>query len=260
MNLPLVNVFDDPHEVWESRALSIEEAIVRQKETGVAEFSEKIRLVEKIEDHVGAAHHILRRRADNSLERHVERGLDKTPAFGQMLSMMPPEVPSSIVAYKHSYPSYNLPLVSEDIESFGRCLHEGQILYHGGFCAGELGQTVALDRPLSTSFCPQVALRNAEWRGKAYESGELHLLVLRIMQPSPKAFVFPRDGELGNEKEVLISSSSIMPINKRLPVRNDYKVCKVDIDLNHAEKLIPAYVFEVDLYSSHNNAMHATSA
>lgn len=257
MNLQLVNVFEEPYEFWETRDLSIDEIMARYKETGVPEFSEKVRLVEKVENHHEAAHYMLRHRVDNALERHVEDGLDGA-AFNGMLSMMPSEVPSSIVDYKHNYPNYNLSLISDQIESVGGNLHEGQFLFHGGFCPGDEGQSVALDRPLSSSFCPQVALRNAEWRGKAYESGELHILIIRIVRPSPKAFIFPRGGELGNEKEVLISPRSIMRVMKKIHVTNDYRVCKVDGSLNQTEKLVPAYCFEVDVYSAHNNDMHAT--
>lgn len=247
MNFSLVDVFKRPYEAWEYRKLSFEEVLARSKELGVHESSVKTKLISNVQNHFAAASYMLMRGADNALESHVENELNISPDFSKMLGFMPEETPVSIVEYKHSFPSYCLPTVLEDIERFGRKLHEGQTLFHGGFCSLEQGESMLTDKPLSTSFCPQVALRNAEWKGKAYDAGEVHLLVLRITGASPKAFVFPLSGELGNEKEVLIAAHIRMTIMSKTLIRNDYDVCKVDERLDEHRKFVPAYVLEVDV-------------
>lgn len=247
MNFPLVNVFESPYEAWDNRQLSPEEVSTRYRETGVLEFCANTNLIARVSNHGEAAHYMLRRAVDNGLEGHIDQHLRNSSDFEEMLNLMPSVVPESIAAYKNTYPAYDLQTVSSDIERFGGRLREGQTFFHGGFCSYEPGETFTIDRPLSTSFCPQVALRNAEWRGKAYEIGEVHLFVLKVASPSVKAFVFPREGDLGNEKEALINPGVRLTVVRKSLVRNDYGVCKVDRHLNTIEKQVPAYVIEIDV-------------
>ncbi|MGU3847378.1 hypothetical protein ACVZHT_38210, partial [Vibrio diabolicus] len=78
---------------------------------------------------------------------------------------------------------YNQSDVDADINSIGKTLSDGQFLFHGGLWFSSCENEVTLRKPFSTSFCPQVALRNAEWRGKAYDQGQIDLLVLRVSNP-----------------------------------------------------------------------------
>jgi hypothetical protein len=247
MNLPFINVFEEPYEAWESRQLGHDEILNNLQATGKLELSGKSKLIARITNHRDAAIYMLQHGADNGLEFHINQHLRNSPSFREMLSRMPSNVPASIEEYKNSYPAYNIQRVSNDIENFGQKLHEGQALFHGGFCPNESGEIMIIDRPFSTSFCPQVALRNAEWRGKAYEVGEVHLFVLRVISPTVKAYVFSLEGDLGNEKEILFSSGAKLEVISKTLIRSDYCVCKVDDRSNTIKKRVPAYVMEFNI-------------
>lgn len=251
MNFQLVDVFEQPYKNLEWLDLSLDQKmnLFRNNHDPKSLTQKESRVVSIINNHFDAAVHMIQKKADNALESHVESALSKSEAFQAMIEAMPTQVPPSIEKYKNEYPSYSLQDTLIDIERHGNNLHEGQILFHGGYfpyhqCTDEGFIT---ERPLSTSFCPQIALRNAEWRGKAFDQGEIHLLVLRINSPSVKAFVFGLNGELGNEKEVLISSNVILRPNKVSMVKENYILCKVDESLRDEEKFGKAYVIEIDV-------------
>ncbi|NDK77653.1 hypothetical protein GYA97_24805 [Escherichia coli] len=64
-----------------------------------------------------------------------------------------------------------------------------------------------LSDPFATTFCPQVAMREAEHSGKAYKQGYIDLMVITVIDPQVKAFVFDMDEpEKGNELEVLFAA------------------------------------------------------
>jgi hypothetical protein len=76
-------------------------------------------------------------------------------------------------------------------------------LYHGGYWGSSSCLEIITSRPFSTSFCPQIAIRNATWNNKAYRNGAVHLFVLKVLKPKSLAYIFSRNGEKGHEKEVL---------------------------------------------------------
>lgn len=244
MGSNFVNILETPYELWRTRRPTIAESVAYAKETG-SHFMPDVKQerLAKLETHFEAASHMLQRSLDNVLERHIDQILDSSPEFNNMLRNMPKDIPSSIDDYKQKYPACDLGQVSTDINDFGILLSEGQYLFHGGRCRLEVGDVLVTDRPLSTSFCPQVALRNAEWRGKAYDSGEVHLIVLRVKDPTTKTYVFNIESELGYEKEVLFSSGARVEIRSKTLIRNDYKT----YNLYQQSKQIPAYVIEADI-------------
>ena len=100
------------------------------------------------------------------------------------------------------------------------------------------------DRPLSTSLCPQVALRNADHNGKAYEAGRIDLLVIRVAESATKAFAYKRKGmALGHENEVVFAAGAGLSWFSETLVRKDYPAVKAF----HDSKDVPAYVLEIDL-------------
>lgn len=246
MNLPLVDVFKTPYESWEYRELSLEEALVETNKNGVPTFSVKSKLIARINNHDEAARYMLQRQADNGLSAHVDNELAGSREFSEMTRAMP-TVPESLLAYKHDYRSCNLQRASADIAEFGHPLHEGQVLFHGGYFPYEPSKKLITDRPLSTSFCPQVALLNSLWQGKAFEVGEVHLLVLRIISPSARAFVFPWGGDLEHENEVLLASNVELRFVTKSIVRSDFELCKYESHQNQSKKMVDAYVIEVDV-------------
>lgn len=247
MNLPLINIFENAYEVWETRNPTLDEVKKYYEKTGEILDSINVRLKVRLTNHFDAAKYILEVGIDNGLEWYIDRYLDETPKFQAIFDTMSSNRPESIKVYQEQYFCCDLEQVSVDINDFGNKLQENQYLFHGGFCKFGPGSTVITERPLSTSFCPQIALRSAEWLGKAYETGEIHILVFRVSNPLTKAYVFSNKGDFGNEKEVLFSSGAKLEIKNKTLIRNDYRVYKIDVNDRELIKLVPAYVLEIDI-------------
>ncbi len=247
MSLPLINVFELPYEAWKTRDLAQEEIKQHFEETRQFNTCINESLEARIETHVDAGRYILIEGEDNGLENHISNHLRGSTDFNQILSRMPFPIPDSIQEYKERYPEYDSDQVCADIVNSGEALKEGQYLFYGGLCTAKEGVEIITEKPLSTSFCPQVALRNAEWRGKAHDSGEVHLLVLKVTEPKTKAFVFPPEGYLGNEKEVLFNAGAKLTVKRKTLIRTDYTVLKVDKSLREFKRQLSAYLIEIDV-------------
>nr|VVV06014.1 hypothetical protein AW0309160_03498 [Aliivibrio wodanis] len=247
MCLPLVNFFEQAYEAWNTRQPTVKELKEHLSSTGVMLYFVNTSLKERIETHFDAARYILEYVEDNAFESDLDHYLNNSAEFQNMLNKMPNKMPCSIETYKERYYSSNLEQVSMDINDFGSTLRKGQYLFHGGFCLENEGKSFYTNRPLSASFCPQVALRNAEWMGKAYDAGEVHLFVLNVVKPETKVYVFSMEGELGNEKEVLFSAGAKLKIIKKTLISNNYKVYKYGGYSRTLNKEVPAYVVEIDI-------------
>jgi len=157
---------------------------------------------------------------------------------------MPPKTPASLSDFQQNYPNYVASKVDAEINEIWYTPSHGQFLFHGGVWPNNSANTLVLSGPFSTSFCPQVALRNAEWKGKAYDDGQIDIFVLRVANPQTNVFAFRRKGtKMGNEKEVLFSSGAKLVLHNRTLIRNDYQVAKA----HHSTKQVPVYVIEVEI-------------
>lgn len=106
------------------------------------------------------------------------------------------------------------------------------------------------ERPLSTSFSPHMACQNAIWAGKAYDSGELHLMIMRVVNPSANAFCFRMRGtSKGHEKEVLFSAGARITLRDKILVKDDGEACKACCVHagNVLKKPISYYILEMDV-------------
>lgn len=196
----------------------------------------------QINNAVSAASRFAKVGMDNSLANQIENALDATTGLKSWLGAMPSKTPAGIAKYQNQFAICDLAAVANDLTSFGVNLTVGQQLFHGGFWAQSSPFTTA--KVLSTSLCPQVALRNAEFKAKAYDAGRVDLWVLRVAGPDVKAFVFKHRGtRLGHEKEVLIATGVKLTLVTDTFIRADYLVSKV----NHPDKLVPIHVLEIDI-------------
>lgn len=244
MSLPVVNTFSSAYELWMTRPATQQESIEHYEREGSFLPFVNDKLLVVIRDHFSAAQYMAQTGADNGLENHIDRFLDQDANYKSWRAHMPSKTPLSITKFQQNYPQYNQSDVDADINSIGKTLSEGQFLFHGGLWFSSSENEVTLRKPLSTSFCPQVALRNAEWGGKAYDQGQIDLLVLRISNPRTNIFAYKREGtKMGNEKEVLFASGATVRLRSKTLIRDDYVVAKY----NHPDKKIPIYVIEVDI-------------
>lgn len=242
-----IDVFTKPYEVWEERDSTKEEALDLMRQGRHISEAMRIRdgLVESISSHVDAANRMLRVGVDNGLEFHIDEQLTKSPQYQELLAMMPDQVPDALASYQSEYAEHLLGPADEAINAHGIAMPEGQMLFHGGVLLGDEA-SITTTRPLSTSFCPQTALRNAEWRGKAFDAGRVELAVLRIQGHSHKAFVFGSDGDHGHEKEVVFASGIRLTRVSEVHV-TDVDVVKVAPSLEEFRKKVPAYLVEIKI-------------
>lgn len=138
----------------------------------------------------------------NDVECLVDKKLQESQAFQQWRRSMPSVTPKSIAVYQKTYKVADLKLVDIDVRKYGLKLPIGQVLFHGGNLRSGI-----LTRPLSLTFCPQVARQEALWGGKASAHGFLGIYKITIVGNMAVGFALRQRGtSLGNEKEILVAS------------------------------------------------------
>lgn len=237
--------FSPPYQEWNERRPTQEEMLEAITLDKPMPHSINLSLKAELTNYRDAAEYMLNEVVNNRLEFHIDRYLKASGDFKINLSAMPAEDPEFISAYKHLYPNCNFDLVSNDIVAYGRLLPDGQYLFHGGYLPNNIGETFITSRPLSTSLCPQVAIRNADWRGKAFDREEIHLAVIKMKNPKTKGYIFSLDGELGNEKELLIASGLKLTVVNKTMIRDDFPTSKPN-GLDPLKKVVPAYLIELE--------------
>lgn len=218
--LPLVDVFTNTYEKWECRAPTLVEMIANGSPDHI-----RIRRIAQIVDATSAAEYIARVRQDGGLDSHIQSALGNSPAYQAWQKTMPSRTPPALACYQKTYEKSDFPAVSNEIEQYGRLLSSGQCLFHAGLWPG--GQSHTTTRPLSTTLCPQVALRNVEYKAKAYDAGRIDLILLRASGRRTRAFVFKGKGtNLGHEREVLLASGATLIKTQSTPIHASYPVVK----------------------------------
>jgi hypothetical protein len=244
--LPIIRPFDKPFEVWSKRDATSEELACMPD----GAFSPVVngKLTARIANEYQAAEYMARHGTAIALERHIDGVLRGAP-FKQWLKAMPDATPLALEAYQQDYPPQDYGPVDDAIRAHGIALSPGQMLFHGGHIGLKLDDEFVTTRPLSATFCPQVALRSAEWRGKAYEAGQVCLYLLRVISQDTKAFVFDPDAsDKGNEKEVLLASGARLIQRQKNEVRRGYNVSRFNTDKMDSEsRLVPVYLCVVDV-------------
>ncbi|MFG8723595.1 hypothetical protein ACEPUM_09685 [Pseudomonas aeruginosa] len=191
-----------------------------------------------------AAVYVARHEVDNhnKLRNHIEAVLKGCAARKAWRSSMPSKTPVAIATYQKNLRKCDLDATSAEIDAIGHLLSDGQFLFHGGLWS--FGRTAVTSRPLSTSLCPVVAFQNALHSAKAYDAGQLDIMVLKVTDPQTKAFVFkPKGTSLGHEFEVLFASGANLTFKSRAPIRSDFLAVKYD----HPDKHITVNVIEAEL-------------
>lgn len=71
-----------------------------------------------------------------------------------------------------------------------------------------------LQRPLSTTFCPEVAKQEALWKGKADVVGSVNIYIIRIASNDIGSYVYNLNASHGDELEVLLASGGELTIGE----------------------------------------------
>lgn len=243
MILPLINTFQEPYIVWNMREATLDELL-----TGKSDLFRGVATTVRanLSNHLEAARYMAEVKVDISLERFIDDFLHKSLECNSWKNAMPALTPSPLIHYKQSYPNFDTVAVDNSIKSIGVFPSEGQYLFRGGDWPDGL-TTMITEQPLSTSFCPQVALRNAEWRGKAYDQGKIDLFVIRVVEPKTNIYFYNLNEELGNEKEVLFASGAKLQLVSKTFV-GMHVVAKANSDYSISEKSVPINILEIDIY------------
>lgn len=250
MSLSLVDPFAaGPYEKWSMRKKTIEEAMADYQATGVMLLDAKDQLLDSVATPLEAAHYMAKEWHDTALVNYINNALSGSAAHKAWRDAMPPRTPPAIVKYQKEFPHYDASAVDAEISASGVSLPVGQILFHGGIWMGGANCDFTTTLPLSTTLCPQVALNEAVFRGKAYDAGELHLMVLRVASFATKAFVFRRNGtNFGHENEILFASGARLVARSKVLVNTNFPASKASANTAVQKKQIPVYVIEVDLF------------
>lgn len=244
MSLPLLNVFYPPYEIWSKRKLTKDE-----RDSGkfnMCEITDGIddMLEKAISTPVEAAIHMVEKGVDGGLDYFISNKIDNSHVFEEWCDLMPTSVPDNIEKYQNLFPNCDFKMVSEEINKVGCLPSVGQSFFHGGYLFDEGVLGFKTSKPLSTTLCPQVALRVAEHNGKAYDKGEIHLYVINVINPKTKAYVFQsEDSDLRHEKEILFCSGAHLGFIRKTLITESYSVYKYECP----SKDIPAYVVEITI-------------
>jgi len=244
MILPLVDVFNSPYEAWSTRNLTPEEMLEHYNRTKQMTTHVNDKLLARVNNALDAANYMARTGADNGLGNFINDTLDNNANLKSWRGFMPSITPVSLGNYQKRYPDCDFDAVNRDINNSANILSEGQVLFHGGLWPSPSGSNFTTSRPLSSTFCPQVALRNAEHKGKAYDSNRIDLFVLRSTNPKTNVFLYRRAGtNLGNENEVLFAAGANLIRRSETMINDNYSAFKYP----NLKKKIPVYVLEVDI-------------
>ncbi|EPK3037653.1 hypothetical protein B9Y25_05980 [Acinetobacter baumannii] len=247
MILPLINTFQEPYIVWHEREPTLEEQLERINSGNFHPLDTvKMGVKAEILTPIDAAQYMAMEGTDNRLERLIDDILHSSVECKIWQNLMPSITPEPLIHYKQYYPKFDTALVDNCIKQIGVLPAVGQHLFRGGFWPDGL-TTVVTDQPLSTSFCPQVALRNAEWKGKAYDEGKIDIFVIRVVDPKTNIYFYNLNEILGNEKEVLFASGATLRLISRKLIRDDFLVNKGIGVCEIVSKKVPIYVLEIEI-------------
>ncbi|MDV8155631.1 hypothetical protein [Acinetobacter bereziniae] len=252
MSLPLIHLFtfSNPYKIYKFERLRIDEILNGNFSEEEKIFGKK-QLEKTIFTPVDAAMHILDVGADNTIDHYIEKNVSETKEFRHWRNTMPSKIPAHIQRYQNIYSSVDLNQVTKEIDQIGCIPPENQVLFHGGNILNvtNLYKSTKLSRPLSTTFCPQVALRDAEHLGKIYDSGVVYLYVLTVIKPKTNIYVYRHKSRnnLSKEKEVLFSAGASICITRIRKMSSNYECSKYDNYGRRLSKLVPAYVVEATI-------------
>lgn len=239
MPLGIVDPFSPPYEMWDYRHPSVDELMAFYKiHDNFAMPMIKTNLLAQIDNHYDAAVYQVKRGA-SEIESHINHHLDDDHNFIEWRRRMPSAIPKALWDYQLRHVSGNTYKdVTDIINEVGVYLPEGQYVFHGGKLSGGEREFVTT-RPLSTSLCPQIAVRLAEHLYKAHNAGRLELVLLKLKNVNTKAYVFKnKNTNHGHEKEIVFAAGA------RITLRGSHMVSvKYPVATPSGEtKYIPSYV------------------
>lgn len=240
-NLPIIDIFEGkPFIVTKDRPATPEEYL----QSGKMFVPVKICMLQNYHPAILCAFETLH---TNQMATLVENILKENKEFKQWRSCMPSRIPDALSKYQKSYGKCDFKTVDKEINNIGYKLSEGQQLIHGGLWC-DLSAQIPTDRPLSTTFCPKVAISETLHNGKAYDNDRIDIIILTVVNPNTNVYVFNQGrSSLGHEREVLFASGAILTKKNEIQIEEKYLVYKYDTNLGELKKTVPVYIIEADI-------------
>lgn len=240
-DLPLIDIFkDNPSIVAKNRRATLEE----YSQSGKIFVPIETIVLHNYEKAILCAFQTL---STNQIETLVENILKENKEFKQWRNCMPSKIPNALSKYQNSYRKCDFQKVDEEINNIGYKLSAGQQLIHGGLWS-DLSAKTPTNRPLSTTFCPKVAIVETLHFGKAYDNNRIDIIILTVVNPNTNVYVFNQSrGGLKHEKEVLFASGATLTKKNEIQIEEKYLVHKYDTNLGELKKTVPVYIIEADI-------------
>ena len=244
MNLPKVNVFEQPYERWSKKRLTVEEAAENYKRTNVMKLEADDQLLYTVNDAFDAAEYAVLYYGDNGFSNHIDNALSACSNYKEWKRSMPSSTPAELSNYQKKHPNFSASHVDKEIKNINTKISHGQYVFHGGLWQHGANNLITTTCQLSTSLCPTVALNNALHKGKAHDAGRIDLMVIKLDNPISNVFVFKNKGtNLGHEKEILFSAGATLVEVGRKKIPKDFVVGKV----GSQDKIVSVYLVEMCL-------------
>lgn len=235
-NLPLIDIFTS------NAPITIQDKMETTQESPQSKANSTLK------DYQQAILYALETFSTREMEIFITDALKiKQQEFKQWHSCMPPLTPQALSEYKNSYRKCDFPKVDEETNNIGYKLSKGQRLIHGGLWR-DLSAKIPTDRPLSTTFCPQVAITETFHCGKAYDNDRIDIIILTVINPKTNVYVFNQSqGKPKHEREVLFASGATLTKKNEIQIEEKYLVYKYDTNLGELKKTVPVYIIEADI-------------
>lgn len=166
---------------------------------------------------------------NNLLPSLIEQKLNALPSFGAARAKMPrlQDIPA-IYKYRNSYPHYDAATVDIEMAKYGRPLHAGQVIFHGGIyprdSTGKQLTEFTSSAVISTSLCAQVAATHSSY----HTPKEVWIMRIASGSTTP-AIVFGHKGQnLGHEREVLLAKNAQFTL-RGIHLNGEYTLYEVDV-------------------------------
>lgn len=201
MVLPLINMFtaqQPAHTIFTSHKMVMINGRVGYEPSNP-------RCIRSVEELLGLAVEFY---GSSIVESYVSDWLKKDTIISLWRKSMPSVVPHELAKYQSG--NYDPQVVDKEIKAIGAVLTPGQVLFHGGSLSSGI-----LQRQLSTTFCPNVAICEALWKGKADAIGQVNIYAITVQASNTCVYGYNQSrGKLSNEKEVLFASGAYLRIDE----------------------------------------------
>ncbi|NBF13250.1 hypothetical protein [Pseudomonas sp. Fl4BN1] len=204
-HLPLIDLYPISDRPLDQREVLLHEAAFKNKWPTVP-----LREQQTVTNARDFVLHTLKYFGGSGVVNEFRRQLKEHASLRQAKSAMPylkDSVP--LKRYQRGSSTVCLATLNDEVRRLGKPLAAGQVLFHGGSCHPREVASFTTSKPLSTSFCPQIAAWHAYHDLNPAPNPIPAIWILNAPYGNRKAVIY-RKGAPGmeNEQEVLIESGS----------------------------------------------------